>query len=158
MPSEELIDNEEWLYRSFQVPDPGQNGAIHYEIIDGVLRLGRGVWNDRTLKPSVDRKLLLSSPSEVVERETDAVVQIQAKEIRAISSSIQSSGNTIYKHDVIFDPTPERPAHAQIVTHPPFANKPNAEQNKWKEFQRLLSLDAAKHGWVIDPNVLHMPK
>ncbi|MCA3268751.1 MAG: hypothetical protein ACK5XX_04170 [Holosporales bacterium] len=153
MPPEEWIDNEEWLYRSFPVPDTRQNGAIHYEIIDGVLRLGRGAWNDRNLRPSVDRKLLLSSPSEVVERETDAVVQIQAKEIRSISGTIQSSGNESHTHDVIFDKTPVRPAHALITTSPAFADRPNSEKTKWKTFQRLLSLAAEKHGWVIEPEI-----
>ncbi len=151
MPPEELIDNEEWLYRSFPVPDTRWNNEIHGAVVDGVLRLKRSVWNDRNYQPSVDRKLLLSSPSEVVERETDAVVQIQAQEVRDISGSIQSSAGTSRTHDVIFDKTPLRHAHAQITTFPPFADKPNAEKTSWKNFQRLLSLAAEKHGWVIKP-------
>jgi len=148
------IDDEEWLYRSFPVPDERQNGAIHYQIIDGVLRLGRGVWNDRvTLQPSVDRKILLTSAEEVRFNEIDAVVQIQAKEIRAISGTIPSKNGGMHDHDVKYDPTKDRPAHSRILSSPPFSDKPTSEYKKWKEFQRLLSLAASTHGFVIEPQI-----
>lgn len=153
MPHEKLIDNEEWLYRSFPVPDMRQNGKIHYEIIDGVLRLSRGVWNDRSCMPSVDRKSLLSSAKEAKFNISDAVVQIQAQEIRSISGSIKSTENTSYDHDVIFNPTPERPAHAQIISSPRLADRPSSEKNKWDAFKTLLSLAAAKHGLIIEPEI-----
>ena len=151
MPLEEMIDDKEWLYRSFPVPDSRQNGVIHYEIIDDKLRLSRGAWNDTACKPSVDRKALLSSPVEAKFNESDAVVQIQAKEIRTISGTLPSSEGVNRIHDVICDPTVDRPAHALIITTPPFADKPNTEKTKWKTFQRLLSLAAEKHGWIIEP-------
>ncbi|MDE3037206.1 MAG: hypothetical protein KGJ21_01930 [Pseudomonadota bacterium] len=142
------IGNDEWFYRPFQIPDPNH----HYEVIDGMLRLSRGIWNDRTYTPSVDRALLLFSPQEAQFDSTNAVVKIQAKEVRAISGNASlADSNTSRAHDIIFDKKEDRPAHSLITTTPPFADKPTAEKKKWKEFQRLLSLAAEKHGWVIAP-------
>lgn len=146
MPKVDIIDDDEWFYRSFPVPDHRQDGAVHYEVIDGQLRLSRGVWNDRHLQPSVDRKKLISSPQDVKFNEHDAIVKIQAREVRDISVKSEGRG-----HDVIFDPLDERPAHSLIFTEPSFSLKPNSEKDKWKKFQMLLSLAATKHGWVVAP-------
>lgn len=148
---EELIDDDEWLYRSFPVPDNRGSGLpeVHYKEIDGQLRLERGVWRDSNFRPSVDREKLVHSLEDIKFNRTDAVVKIRAEEVREISGrpllDVDQTGRT---HDVFFDKKEDRPAHTLIVTDPPFANKPNAEKNRWKMFQSLLSLAAAKHGLV----------
>lgn len=148
--TDKQIDDEEWLYRSFPVPDTRGDGQpkIHYDEIDGRLRFARSVWNDSNCQPSVDRKKLVKFPQEIMFNTTDAVIQIQVKQVR-LEISGMSEGR---QHDVQFDKRDARPAHSLIVSHPPFG-KNNAEKNKWKEFQRLLSLAAAKHGWVVEPKI-----
>lgn len=155
-PAENIIDDEEWLYRSFPVPDTRGDGMpkIHFAIIDGRLRLGRGAWNDVSRRPSVDRAKMVS-PEQVVFNNNDskdAVVKLQAREIRSISGTpLLATDQNGRVHNVIFDKQDKRPGHSLIISVPPFAEKPNAEKNRWKAFQALLSLAAAKHGWVIEP-------
>ena len=151
---QENISDEEWLYRSFPVPDPRVNHAIHYKMIDGILRLERGVWNDKKCQPSVDRRILLSCASDAQWDKADAIVQIKAEEVRSISGSISLTDTASHNHNVIFDKKEDRPAHALIVSTPPFADKPNSEKTKWNNFKTFLSLAASKHGWVIEPQVL----
>lgn len=146
-----FIQNDEWLYRSFKSPDPRQDNTKHFDIIDGKLRLYRGVWSDRYFKPSVDRKKLVTTLDQIKFDKEDYFVKILAKEIREISDNVLAQdGIPKRKHDVVFDKKSDRPAHSLIISEPPFTKSNKAQ---WKEFQRHLSLAAQNYGLVTELDI-----
>ena len=151
----EKIQDSEWLYRSFPVPDQKQEKIQwHHTIIDGKLRITKSAWNDRHGEPSVDRAVLIASPEDIKFNQTDAVIKIRAKQIRSLSNNNLNINNTTCIIDVKFDRTKERPAHSKIFSAPPMEG--NQGKKKFNILKELLAIEASKHGWVLKPQ--HTPE
>lgn len=144
------LTEEEWLLRSFPVPDTRTGTSVnHYEMVDGKVRISRGAFNDSKFRPSVDRLCKLKSLQEAQFDKTNAVVKLSTTDVITLTNKIN---NTLRRHFVIDDPTTERPAHAKIMSEPPIGKKPNSEVTYWKHLRELLAIAASKYGWVIPPS------
>lgn len=149
------ISDDEWLLRSFPVPDFRTEPPIeHYEIKDGQLRIRRSAFNDRNCTPSVDRESLVASPQEVVFNSSDAVIKLKACEVRSISEvPISNDDGSKRNHDCECFPTEDRPSHVLITSEPEFKTG-NSEKKKFRILKEILAVYASKHGWVCRPGNL----
>ena len=146
-----VLDNEE-LYRSVR----GELEAKEYSFDRGKLTIHPAAFRDRHRKPSVDRaKLREFNPSLSQLNKTDGIVSLMTADVRAIGevkTKIQDVDVVVHAVDVIYDPTPENPAHSQIIVNPEFFGSKNKQRNVFKLLQIALATLATKNGWTLEPN------
>ena len=151
MDKNDSVQDNEVLYRSVR----GNLEAQEYSIDSGTLIILPAAFRDRNRKPSVDRgKLKEFNPSLSKLSETDGIVSIIACEVRAIgkvTTKYQKDDVVVHAVDVIPDPTPENPAHAQIIVYPEFFGSKNKQRNAFKLLQIALATLATKKGWTLEP-------
>jgi len=145
------VEDDEILHRS--VPA----AAVHW--VSGGWRLSSEAFNDRRMRPSVDRHHLRPDAVDSKRSENDGVAQLVAGEIRACDKVIHNAdaapGQQItYQLDVCPDPiaddNPEglapNPAHAVIASHPAVASG-----SRFKKVKEALCRLAERRDWVIRP-------
>lgn len=142
---DEVVDSGELIYRRIPA-DP-----LYYSIQNGVLRISPSAFNDRELKPSVDRARLNNNDAKLSQLQpTDGIASLIVGDVRAIADVVQrdkdGKTNFVYKIDVIADPVDTNVAHAIIVADPKYRSK--SVFNKTKE---ALARMVSNRGWVIAP-------
>ncbi len=141
MPEPDRVLDDELLYRL--VPDRRDN----YQLKDnGMYRVTRVAFGDGPSdrkgprQPSVYRaKLCDFEPKSVRRNPAEFVVSLTAGQVRAISATLGREVNVV--------PDPEdHPAHALIVSDPPYMNK----DPKFRKLRDQLA-KAADYNWAIGP-------
>ena len=114
MKKNDFVRNEEELYRSVR----GKLEEYSYGP-KGNLQISSEAFRDRDRKPSVDRaELRKFNPALSKLSDTDGVVSLMTADVRAIGivkTKIQNEDAVVHAVDVVYDPTPENPAHSQII-------------------------------------------
>ena len=153
MAKNDSVQNDEELYRSVR----GKLEAKEYSFDRGRLIILPAAFRDRYKKPSVDRaKLREFTPSLSKLNETDGIVSIMANDVRSIGevkTKVQNDDIIAHAVDIIPDPTPENPAHSQIVVNPEFFGSKNKQRNAFKLLQIALATLATQNGWTLEPNI-----
>ena len=153
MKTDNYVRDEEELYRSVR-------GKLEEEYSygpKGNLQISSEAFRDRDRKPSVDRAELREfNPVLSKLSETDGVVSLITADVRAIGTvktKIQNTDTTVHAVDVIYDPTPENPAHSKIVVNPEFFGSKSKQRNVFKLLQLALAELAEKNGWTLEPSI-----
>jgi hypothetical protein len=107
------VGDDEVLYHAVYEHD------FHPDAETGEVTIGEDSFSDRNKQPSVNRALIDDwEPQRVRFRESDAVVSLVARDIRAITSITQKvpgqAERVPYTFDVVPRPEDNNPAHAQI--------------------------------------------
>ena len=146
-----LVQDDEELYRNVR----GGPESMEYSCDDtGKLRIQPGAFRDRCKKPSVDRaKLIGFNPSRALLDETNGIVSLMAGDVRAITEAVTTTedGTVAHAVDVVYVPTPERRAHAQITVDPEFFGTRSKREKVFKFLQKALARLATRSGWTLDP-------
>ena len=152
MNKNDSVQDNEVLYRSVR----GGLEAQKYLIDAGTLIILPAAFRDRNKKPSVDRaKLKQFNPVLSKLSETDGIVSFIASEFRAIGrGTTKTEKDDVVAHavDVIPDPTPENPAHAQIIIYPEFFGSNSKQKNAFKLLQIALATLVTKKGGTLEPS------
>lgn len=152
MDKNDFIRDDEVLYRSVR----GKYGEEYSYDNMGKLTISSEAFRDRERKPSVDRAVLRGfNPALSKLSETDGIVSFITADIRTIGivkTKIQNADTIVHAVDVIYDPTPENPAHSKIVVNPEFFGSKNKQRNIFKLLQLALAELAEKNGWTLEPN------
>lgn len=152
MNKNDFVRNDEILYRSVR----GKYGEEYAYDNIGKLKVSSEAFRDRDKKPSVDRAELRGfNPVLSKLSDTDGVVSLMAADVRAIGTvktKIQNTDTTAHAVDVIYAPTPENPAHSQIVVNPEFFGSKSKQRNVFKLLQLALAELAEKNGWTLEPS------
>ena len=152
MNKNDFVRDDEVLYRSVR----GKYGEEYSYDPIGKLKISSEAFRDREKEPSVDRAGLKEfNPSLSKRNDTDGVVSLVTADVRAIGTvktKIQNADTTVHAVDVIYEPTPENPAHSKIVVNPEFFGSKNKQRNVFKLLQLALAELAEKSGWTLEPN------
>lgn len=153
MNKNDFVRDDEVLYRSVR----GKYGEEYAYDSTGQLKISSEAFRDREREPSVDRAVLKEfNPALSKRNDTDGVVSFITADVRAIGTvktKIQNADTTVHAVEVIYDPTPENPAHSKIVVIPEFFGSKNKQRNVFKLLQLALAELAEKSGWTVKPNV-----
>ena len=153
MDNNDFVRNDEVLYRSVR----GKYGEEYSYDNTGKLKISSEAFRDRERKPSVDRAALKGfNPALSKLSETDGIVSFIAVDVRTIGTvktKIQNTDTIVHAVDVIYDPTPENPAHSKIVVNPEFFGSKNKQRNVFKLLQLALAELAEKNGWTLEPRL-----
>lgn len=152
MNKNDFVRDDEVLYRSVR----GKYGE-EYSYDNGKLEISSEAFRDRERKPSVDRAELKGyNPSLTKRSDTDGIVSLITADVRSIGTvktKIQNADAIFHAVDVIYDPTPENPAHSKIVVSPEFFGSNNKQGNVFKLLQLALAELAERNGWTLEPSV-----
>ncbi len=152
MDKNDFVRDNEVLYRSVR----GKYGEEYsYDNIEK-LKISSEAFRDRERKPSVDRAELKEfNPALSKRNDTDGIVSLITADVRSIGTvktKIQDTDAVVHAVDVIYDPTPENPAHSKIVVNPEFFGSKNKQRNIFKLLQLALAELAEKNGWTLEPS------
>lgn len=152
MDKNDFVRNDEMLYRSVR----GKLNEEYSYDDTGKLRFSSQAFRDISKKPSIDRAELKGfNPALSKLSHTDGIVSLITRDIRAIGTvetKSQDADAVIHAVDVAYDPTPENPAHSQIIVNPEFFGSKNKQKNAFKLLRRALTKLATKSGWTLEPN------
>ena len=152
MNKNDFIQDDEALYRSVR----GKYGEEYAYDNIGQLKISSEAFRDRERKPSVDRAAVKNfNPALSKQNETDGVLSLITADVRAIGTvktKTQNADTTVHAVDVIYDPTPDNPAHSKIVVSPEFFGSKNKQRNVFKLLQLALAELAEKNGWPLEPS------
>ena len=153
MDKNDFIQDDEVLYRSVR----GKYGEEYSYDNMGKLKISSEAFRDRERKPSVDRAALREfNPALSKLSETDGIVSFITADVRTIGTvktKIQNADTIVHAVDVIYDPTPENPAHSKIVVNPDLFGSRNKQRNIFKLLQLALAELAEKNGWILEPSL-----
>lgn len=153
MVKNDLVQDDEELYRNVR----GGPGSTEYSHDDtGKLIIQPETFRDRCKKPSVDRTELIEfNPSRALLNETNGIVSLMAGDVRSITDAVTTTedGTVAHAVDVVYVPTPERPAHAQITVNPEFFGSRSKREKVFKFLQKALARLATQSGWTLEPGV-----
>ena len=141
------IDGEELLYRCIGAGDVTWDG-------DG-WRLSSQAFNDREMKPSVDRQCLRPDPNDTKREPTDGVGQLLTADIHANVKLLKNpnakppEAHEHYAVHVMPRPIeqPPNPAHAQIEAAPEIASG-----SHFKKLKDALCRLTERRAWVVMPS------
>jgi hypothetical protein len=149
--SDAPVDDAEILHRSVPTEAVAWTSAGWH--------LSSEAFNDRSWKPSVDRRNERPNAEESKKAQSDGIAQLLAYEIRECNAVIQNPDapeqqQVAYKLDVKPDPIeegnpenlPANPAHALVECAPALANK-----SRFKKVKEALCRLAERRDWVIQP-------
>ncbi len=153
MDNNDFVRDDEVLYRSVR----GKLNEEYSYDDTGKLRFSSQAFRDISKKPSVDRAELKGfNPSLTKLSHTDGIVSLITRDIRAIGTvetKTQDADAVIHAVNVVYDPTPENPAHSQITVKPEFFGSKNKQKNAFKLLRRALAKLATKNGWTLEPSL-----
>lgn len=142
-----LVQNDEILYRSIR----GKEGR-EYATINGKPDFNYEAFKATNRKPSVDRAMLRDHPSLSLLSDTDGIISLIAGQVRAIKSvESPEDGDAVYAVDVIFAPTVENHAHAEIIVVPEYFGSRNKQRLAYRLLRIALALLANESGWTLPP-------
>lgn len=142
------VQNDEILYRSVR----GEEGKEYTTKSNGKPDFNREAFKAANRKPSVDRAKLRDHPSFSLLSDTDGIVSLVAGQVRAIKSVERPEGEeAVYAVDVIYAPTMENPAHAEIIVIPEYFGSHKKRRLAYRLLRIALALLATQNGWTLPP-------
>ena len=142
------VQNDEILYRSVR----GKEGKEYTTKSNGKPDFNYEAFKATNRKPSVDRAILRDHPSLSLLSDTDGIVSLIAGQVRAIKSVERPEGGAaVYAVDVIFAPTMENSAHAEIILIPEYFGSRNRQRLAYRLLRIALALLADESGWTLPP-------
>lgn len=145
-----LVADLESVYRSIRY-DAGE-----YAYIDGQLVFSQSAFNDRELKPSVDRSSLRPDPIDAKQSPSDGITQLKVADVRTRCkiNIVDEKGKPTdeYAVDVIHRPLKSPPektenlAHCQIECNPIITSP-----SRFRRLKEALAALATQHGFLIEP-------
>ena len=142
------VQNDEILYRSVR----GEKGKEYTTTSNGKPDFNKEAFKAANRKPSVDRAKLRDRPSLSLLSDTDGIVSLVAGQVRAIKSVERPEGEeVVYAVDVIYAPTMENPAHAEIIVIPEYFGSGKKRRLAYRLLRIALALLATQNGWTLPP-------
>ena len=142
------VRDDEILYRSIR----GEEGN-EYTISKGKPDFNENAFKSRNRKPSVDRAILRDYPALSLLSETDGIVRLIARQVRAIKSVEKPEDKEgVYAVDVTYAPTMINSAHSEIIVIPEFFGSNKKRKHAYKLLRIALALLATKSGWTLKPS------
>ena len=142
------VRNDEILYRSVR----GEEGKEYTTKSNGKPDFSYEAFKATNRKPSVDRAILRDHPSLSLLSDTDGIVSLVAGQVRAIKSVERPEGEeAVYAVDVIYAPTMENPAHAEIIVIPEYFGSHKKRRLAYRLLRIALALLATQNGWTLPP-------
>jgi len=145
MTGDELLSDDEWVFRRV----PRESAAVR----DGRYQIHSEAFNDRWLKPSVDRAAIKTA-GEAKKSPTDGICTLHVGAVRSVTTVVHQGTNKPYQVDVLPRPIkegnpdnePVNHAHSQVEVDPEFENR-----SRFNKLKDALTRLAAEKGWVIEP-------
>ena len=142
------VQNDEILYRSVR----GEEGKEYTTQSNGKPDFNYEAFKATNRKPSVDRAILRDHPSLSLLSDTDGIVSLIAGQVRGIKSVERPEGEeAVYAVDVIYAPTTENPAHAEIILIPEYFGSRGKQRLAYRLLRIALALLATENGWTLPP-------
>lgn len=142
------VRNDEILYRSID----GEEGKEYVTKSNGQPEFKYEGFKANNRKPSVDRAILTKHPSWSLLSDTDGIVSLMASQIRGIKSVERPEGeDEVYAVDVVYDPTMENQAHAEIIVIPEYFGSHKKRRLAYRLLRIALASLATKNGWTLPP-------
>ncbi|MDA9504195.1 hypothetical protein XI09_05345 [Bradyrhizobium sp. CCBAU 11386] len=145
-----VVDDAEDLYRSIRA------NTDEYFYQDGKLVFSSSAFDDRFMKPSVDRSSLRHNPADARINITDGVAKVLADDVRR-SCKIPIIRNGVpvgeYAVDAVHRPiendqdVPDNLAHCQIECNPIIESG-----SRFKKLKAALANLATKHSFIVPPS------
>jgi len=145
-----VVDDAEDLYRSIRA------NSDEYSYQDGKLVFSSSAFDDRFMKPSVDRSSLRPNSEDVRINAADGVTKVVTADVRrSCKIPIIKNGAPVgeYAVDAIHRPIendqndPDNLAHCQIECNPIIESG-----SRFKKLKAALANLANKHGFVVTPS------
>jgi hypothetical protein len=142
-----IVDDAEDLYRSIRAGDYSYQG--------GRLFFSSTAFDDREMKPSVDRSSMRTNPADARIGPTDGIAKVLTADVRnSCKVPIVKNGVVVgeYAVDAIHRPIEndpiegDNPAHCQIECNPLIES-----DSRFKKLKAALANLANKHGFVVSP-------
>jgi hypothetical protein len=144
-----LVHDSEDLYRSIRA------NSDDYSYQDGKLFFSSSAFDDREMRPSVDRSTMRQYPADVRQTPTDGVAQLRTADVRnACKIPIIKNGvaSGEYAIDAIHRPIENDPVEADNLAHCQIECNPLIESgSRFKRLKAALATLANKHGFVVLP-------
>lgn len=141
------VRNDEILYRSVR----GKEGK-EYTIKNGEPDFKYEAFKATNRKPSVDRAQLRRHPSHSLLSATDGIVRLIAGQVRGIKTVQKPGGEgAAYAVDVVYAPTMENHAHAEIIVKPEYFGPHKKQRLAYRLLRIALALLANESGWTLEP-------
>ena len=142
------VQGDEILYRSVR----GEEGKEYTTKSNGKPDFNYEAFKATNRKPSVDRAILRDHPSLSLLSDTDGIVSLIAGQVRGIKSVERpEGGEAVYAVDVIYAPTIENHAHAEIIVIPEYFGSRNKRRLAYRLLRIALALLANENGWTLPP-------
>jgi hypothetical protein len=144
-----VVDDEEDLYRSIRA------NADEYSYQDGNLIFSSSAFDDRFMKPSVDRSSIRTIPSDARINPSDGVTKVLTADVRtSCKIPIIKNGSPVgeYAVDAIHRPIENDPDQADNLAHCQVECNPIIESpSRFKKLKAALANLATRHGFVVTP-------
>lgn len=156
MAENDRVEDDEELYRNVR-----RNwNPPHYTYKNGKLTIEpEAFWDTSSSKnPSVDRTNLLDNqPHRALLHDTNGIVSLIAGDVRTRTREDinKVSDSVCHTVNVVFCPTCERIAHAEIIINPEHFDSRSKQSKAFRYLQkalaRLATDYATKNGWTLPP-------
>jgi len=144
-----VVDDAEDLYRSIRA-----NGD-EFSYQDGKLIFSSSAFDDRYMKPSVDRSSMRTDPADTRAKPTDGVTKVVTADVRkSCNIPIIKNGAPVgeYAADAVHRPIESDPALADNLAHCQVECNPLIESgSRFKKLKAALATLANRHGFVVKP-------
>jgi hypothetical protein len=144
-----IIDDSEDLYRSVRAD------SNEYSYQSGKLLFSSTAFDDRSMKPSVDRSAIRTDPTEARRNPTDGIAKILTKDVRQCCSvPIIKNGTPVGDHavDAIHHPIENGPVEPDNLAHSQIECNPIIESgSRFRRLKEALAKLANAHGFVVSP-------
>jgi hypothetical protein len=150
-----IVDNAEDLYRSIRAD------SDDYSYQNGKLVFSSSAFDDRDMRPSVDRTSMRADPADSRIAPTDGIAKVLTADVRnSCKIPIIKNGTPVGEHavDAIHRPIENDPietdnlAHCQIECNPVIASG-----SRFKKLKAALANLANKHGFIVPPSKTAAP-
>jgi hypothetical protein len=143
-----IVDDAEDLYRSIRADD--------YSYYDGKVVFSSTAFDDRDMKPSVDRSSMRTNPAEARISPTDGVTKVLTADVRkSCKIPIIRNGVAVgdYAVDAIHRPIENDPTEADNLAHCQIECDPLIDSgSRFRKLKAALATLANVHGFIVEPN------
>ena len=141
-----VVLDDEHVLRS--IPDDPQ--LFDCDGAGSLVRLSNSAFNDRNMRPSVDRACMHCKAGDARRLPAAGVVSLHVARVRTVRGIVTNDSKGMQKHthdvDVLHDPIEGNAAHALVVTAPGICST-----NTFRRLKEALCLLAQAGGWVVRP-------
>jgi hypothetical protein len=145
-----IVDDAEDLYRSVRA------NSDDYSYQNGKLFFSSSAFDDRGMKPSVDRSSMRTNASDARKNATDGIAKVVTADVRSsckvpiIRNGVPAGDHAV---DAIHRPIENDPIEPDNLAHCQIECNPVIESGtRFKRLKAALANLANKHGFVVPPS------